>query len=391
MSDNVFARMKALNPDTELWFDSSPLVFASWRREVTAKLSLPESGNPLDRFFQGEARDRVIDGSTTNPGLGFKAVTVNPGEEARWREWVRAWRCKHPAVPRYEAYLETYREVARQGAETLSPVLKASMGRRGYISCQLDPRLSDDPDRMVEQARFFREASPGIMIKFPGTKAGIEGIRRVTALGIPTNATLVFTVSQLLAVAEAVAAGLLEARRRGVDMSYWRSVATMMLGRFEDSKGHEASAAQAGVKLTPELRRWAGIAIAKRAYEIYRRNAWPTKLLLASMRIGPEVEGRPRIWHLEQFFGGDVVKTVFPNILENALVVFRDKPLEPHMHEPVPQAALQTLLRIPYFRQGYDPDGLKPEEWGVYPPVVETRTSFTQDAVAMEEWVARNL
>ena len=48
------------------------------------------------------------------------------------------------------------------------------------------------------------------MVKMPGTKEGIEGVRILTAEGVPTNVTLGFTVSQSAAVGEAAQAGLEE-------------------------------------------------------------------------------------------------------------------------------------------------------------------------------------
>ena len=49
------------------------------------------------------------------------------------------------------------------------------------------------------------------MVKMPGTKEGIEGIRILTVEGVLTNGTLGFTISQSAAVGESAQAGLEEA------------------------------------------------------------------------------------------------------------------------------------------------------------------------------------
>jgi transaldolase len=230
-----------------------------------------------------------------------------------------------------------------------------------------------------------------VMVKMPGTQEGIEGIRILTSLGIPTNATLTFALPQLIAVAEAVMAGLKEAKSKGTDLSKWRSVVTMMLGRFEDSKGMMDGAKAAGVSLSPADLRWAGIAVFKKAYRLFKERGYQSKMLAASMRIGPQVDGKERVWHVEKLAGGDVVLTIFPNIMEAFLQCYEGEDIPPVMDEDAPKDVIAKLMTIPYFRQGFEEDGLTQEEYISYPPVVETAESFAQATDQLQEHVANRM
>ena len=134
-------------------------------------------------------------------------------------------------------------------------------------------------------------------------------LRELTRRGISTNCTLAYTVPQFVAVAEEVQAGLLEARQSGTDLTRWRSVVTDMSSRWENAPEFAAQATQHGVELSAEDRRWAGVAIFKRAQRLFRRRAYPSKMLICSVRIGP---GADRCWHLEHTAGADAVFTLPP-------------------------------------------------------------------------------
>jgi transaldolase len=280
-------------------------------------------------------------------------------------------------------------EVATRGADRLEMIFEASDYRRGQICCQVDPRDLTNLDAMLAQARRIHAARPNIMVKMPGSKEGIEGVRILTSEGIPTNVTLGFTVSQLAAVGRAASAGLAEARQRGADLRYWRSCATMMLGRFEDASDFGAQARAAGVELSEADTRWAGIAVFRKAYKLLRERGYPTQMLGASMRVGPTIDGKVHVWHLEKLAGLDGVLTVFPNIFEAFLANYGDRPLEPQIDLPVPDEVLERLLRVPYFAEAYDEHGIAPEDWIRHPALVATANSFAQSMENVEAFAAR--
>ena len=132
---------------------------------------------------------------------------------------------------------------------------------------------------------------------------------------VPTNQTLVFHIPQVVAVAEAVKAGLNIGKKNGVDYTMWRSVITIMIGRFEGMPQFEESAKEAGIELTDELKRWSGVAIAKKAHKILNdpANGYSSKLLLCSARPGPKED---EVLHVEKVAGGNhyAVAGIYPAV-----------------------------------------------------------------------------
>ena len=108
------------------------------------------------------------------------------------------------------------------------------------------------------------------------------------------------------------------------------------------------------------------------------------------MRLGPTVDGKTRIWHLEQLAGGEMVFTIFPNIMASFLALYRNREIAPRIVEPVPDEVLERLLRVPYFRQAYEEDGVAPEGFVDLPGVQATAGAFT-DAMETVETYTRTI
>ena len=385
--DNPLRRLAATHPAMELWWDSSPLVYDSWLRSEVQ----PYAGEGLFVHTAAAAEfaaSSLLRGATTNPPLVLQVLKRSPEV---WGAWLRERVAAQPGISVREAMWQLYIEIARRGAARLAPLYAGSVEHHGRICCQVDPRDQADTRVMVEQARRIHAASPSIMIKMPGTREGIAGVRILTAEGISTTVTLCFTVAQLVAVGEAVAAGLAEAQDRGTTAREWRSCAVMMLGRYEDAPQMKLDAEAAGVTLSEADLRWAGIAIFRKAYHLFRERRYPSKLMAASMRVGPIVDGVTRVWHLERLAGASSVLTIFPNIMETFLHSYRDLPITAEIDAPVPADVLARLLRIPYFCTAYDEDGLAASQFITHPALHATAESFAVAMSQIEEFAASHM
>jgi len=239
--------------------------------------------------------------------------------------------------------------------------------------------------RGVQQAIELRSLSENIAIKIPGSCEGVEAIRQLTALGVPTNCTSGYTVSQFIAVAEAVHAGLIEARQNNVDLTGWRSVITFMSARWEGTSEFAEEAKAAGFELSIEDQRWAGLAVFKNAYRIFRRRAYPSKLLICSLRPGPVVDGEIRCWHVEETAGGRVVFTLPPPFLNDLFLKLAHLRFEPRIRNPIPAEVMTRLRKVPYFIDGYEPGALTPAEFNRLPALLNTHKEFCS---AMDKIVA---
>ncbi|MFA5859184.1 MAG: transaldolase family protein [Elusimicrobiota bacterium] len=383
-------KLANLNKEQEIWFDSSPLILDKWIDSVVEKA--PEDKREtlraqLGRFYvKSKPEDSVLVGITTNPPLSLDVIKQLLPE---WEKEAKEIAEKHRNLSDKELFWRLYQRIVLRGAKMFEPIFKHTHYKRGYLSGQVDPRILADTAEMLRQGISFNQQMRNVMIKMPGTKQGIYGIMLLTALGIPTNATLTFTLSQLIAVAEAVKQGLALARANGVDLSQWKSVVTHMLGRYEDNPEFDIQAKAVGVEISETDRRWAGLAIFKKAYKIYKERHYESKLLAASMRIGPVINGKKRVWHVEKIAGGDIVLTIFPNIFEAWLENYEGEDIKSYIDEPVPQDVVNKLLKVPYFREAYEEGAQKPEDFINHPAVIATGSAFAKTADDLEDFIVK--
>ena len=379
---SAIERLASLNRGTEIWWDSSPLIHANWLRErEDAWRDRPDLLAALEPLRGFSEAGSLFRGSTTNPPLAWQAIQA---DRPRWDRWTR--NRARTAADANDLLWSLYGEVCDRGASMLEPIYVASAGRFGHICGQVDPRQLTDGEAMVEQAQRLHALRPNVMIKMPATKEGIEGIRMLSRNGISTTATLCFSVSQIVSVAQAAQAGFAEARGDGRDLKGCRCCAALMMGRMEGAPPFAEQAAQRGLKLTDADLRWAGIAVARKAYGIYRQRGYEARLLCASMRLGPVVNGETRLWHLEQLAGGEMVLTIFPNILASFLELYAERELAPRIDEPIPEEVLDKLLGIPYFVQAYEEDAISPDEYISLPGVQITGGSFAQAMQTIDDY-----
>jgi transaldolase len=390
---SIMEKLQAANGAAEIWWDSSPLVYANWAKSVLEKAP-PEKKEiwkeQLKRLFDPERPEETqFRGVTTNPPLSLAAVKDNPGF---WGEYIQTLIRENPGKGVEEIFWMTYKKIIERGAQLLLPVWKKSKQRYGYLSGQVDPRDCYDADRMLKQALDIAQISPNIMVKAPGTREGYEVIEKLTAKGIATNNTLSFTVPQFLACMEAVQKGLEQAKKDKVDLSRWRSVITHMSARYGTLGDLKAQAEARKMELSEVEIRWAELSIFKRAYAILQERKHPSKMLMCSMRISPPMnDGSQASWHIEKIAGGDVVYTCPPGyIFELMEVEDKLKPFNPEaIHEPPPKAILDKLMRLPYFVQAYEPDGMSREDFNKQGALVATAAEFAKATRTTVDFVAQ--
>jgi transaldolase len=187
------------------------------------------------------------------------------------------------------------------------------------VSLEVDPRLANDTDATsAEAARLSRLVDrPNLMVKFPGTEAGLPAIEETVARGVPVNVTLLFSLGRHRAAAEAYVRGLRRLRRDGGDLRSVASVASFFVSRVDT----EADRRLAGIGGHDELRGTLGVANAKLAYQTYlnvfsgpewaelaEAGATPQWCLWASTSM--KDPARSDTWYVEQLIGPDTVDTM---------------------------------------------------------------------------------
>ncbi len=386
---SAMERLSKTSGGIELWWDSNPLVYETWCKKII-EMAPDEIKDLIKVQFKKlwdeneDPSNWVFRGVTTNPPL---TAAVFDDLQDEWVPIIKELSGFHPTMDHKQITWEAYKEACKRGSARYLSLYEKSRHTKGFVSAQVDPRLFTEPFIMVKQGLELRSLQPNIMIKIPATQSGVLSILLLTALGVPTNATLCFNMPQIRAVAEAVRRGKEIGESRGVDYSGGRSVITIMIGRYEDAKIFAEQAEERGIELTEEMKRWAGLAIAKKACKVLVERKYPSKLLIASSRVSPVVNGRQEIWHLEKLAGGNLVITMNPKLIQSFMYHYIDRPIENKIDEPIPENVMAKLLRIPYFAEGYGEDTIIPEDFETLEPTYTTYTQFSNAVIRLEDYV----
>ncbi|MBT3360787.1 MAG: transaldolase [Rhodospirillales bacterium] len=300
-------------------------------------------------------------GATANPVI---VAEVLKKERAKWEPTIRKLIADNPTASEDDIAWKLVEEMSKTGAKLLLPIFEKGDGKVGRLSLQTNPQFYRNADRMVEQAVRFDALAPNMIIKIPVTAAGIEAIEEVTFRGVSINATVSFCVAQAIAVAEAVERGLDRREKAGHDISRMGSVCTLMVGRMDDWL--KVVAAKEDIITNPENLDWAGVAMMKKAYQIYQERGYRVRALSAATR-------NHRHW--SEFIGGDVVVTLTHGWQKR----FNGSDIDavPRMDIPVDPAILAELdKKFVDFRKGYDEKGMTPAEFDSYGPTKKTLSGF---------------
>ena len=392
MNESVLERLTQVHPDMEIWWDSSPLVFKSWVKKMVdsappAKKALLEE--QLNRIYVlDDPAKSLIRGCTTNPPLSLTAVKSDP---EMWNQWIDNMILSNSDLTQHEYFWLTYREVIRRGAEMMLPIWQATGGRYGYISGQLDPRLITETEKMIEMAKEIRAISPNVMIKVPASTQGVDVVRALTSMAIPTNVTTCFTLPQIWAVANAAKEGYDLAVKNKVDMSNWRAVITMMIGRLTEHPVLDQQAARRGMTLSWSDKHWLGIYVFRKAFQLLKENAMPSKMLACSMRDGPLVGGKYHFWDVSKI-AGDIVYTMPPYVLDPLFTKCEDMTFEEEiLYDDVPEEVLFKMSKIPYVLQSWDENGMEIDQFNNHPATIATAELFSKASAGLEEYVGERM
>ena len=180
----------------------------------------------------GELRALVDDGLrgvTSNPSIFEKAIAGSSDYDEDLRSLVNEGRTVD------EIYEALVLDDIRMAADVLRTVFDATEGCDGYVSLEVSPALARDTAATVAEARrlFATLERPNVMIKVPATPEGIPAIRTLIGDGINVNATLMFSLDDYDAVAEAYLSGMEKLDERGGDISKVASVASFFVSRVD--------------------------------------------------------------------------------------------------------------------------------------------------------------
>jgi len=299
------------NPLTQL----SSLGQSVWLDLIRRNMLTP--GGEMQKLIQNDG----VRGVTSNPAIFEKAINGSSDYDNEIRALGKQGKNTT------EIYESLAIDDVGRAADFFRPLYDSTKGADGFVSIEVSPKLAHDTEGSVQEARRLWKAlhRPNIMIKIPGTKAGLPAIKTLLTEGINVNITLLFAVERYEEVLEAYIQALEERAKKGLPVDRIASVASFFLSRIDtlldpqiqkvaDAGGPKADVARA-------LPGTIAVANAKAAYKKYEivtatkrwrkladLGARPQRLLWASTSTkNPKYADT---MYVEPLIGADTVNTM---------------------------------------------------------------------------------
>jgi transaldolase len=210
-----------------------------------------------------------ISGVTSNPTIFEKGMGHSDRYDDGFREVIAE------TTDPQEIFERLALRDIRDAADLLRPTFDSTGGADGYVSFELPAALAFDADGSIEQALRLRDLidRDNVLIKVPGTEAGVQAFEELTARGVNVNVTLLFAVGRYRDIARAYIRGLERRVEAGEPVDRAASVASFFVSRVHTKV--DAKLKELGRE---DLRGRAAVANARIAYadfqEIFSGEAW---------------------------------------------------------------------------------------------------------------------
>ncbi len=317
-----------------------------------------------DGSLAGLVRDDRLKGVTSNPAIFEKAMGHGTDYDEQFKAIVEAGNTDVS-----EIYETMAIDDIRAACDVLKPVWDETEGLDGYVSLEVSPYLGLRTEPTIIEARRLWKAvgKPNLMVKIPGTEAGVPAIRKVISEGTNVNVTLLFSLDAYKKVLDAYISGLEDRHAAGEDISHIASVASFFVSRIDGLIDKEidkrVTAGDPEAETLKTLRGKVAIANAKMAYqhylEISASERWqtlkavganPQRLLWAS--TGVKDKAYSDVLYCEELVGADTVNTMPPATMD----AFRDHGVVRNALTEDVEGARHLLAEVE--RLGLDLDGV---------------------------------
>jgi len=257
-------------------------------------------------------RELAVTGLTSNPTIFDHAIKSGVYDDAI-REKVQAGKSGEAL------FLELALEDLMQAADLFRPIHEATAGLDGWVSLEVSPLLANDTAATIRAAARLhaRAQRPNLLIKIPGTAAGLPAIEETICAGVPVNVTLLFSREHYLAAAEAYLRGIERRISAGLSPRV-ASVASIFVSRWDVAVADKVSKVS---KVFGPLRNALGMTIARHTYQAYRgllasprwqalaaAGARPQRLLWAS--TGTKDPDSPDTLYVDNLAAPDTINTL---------------------------------------------------------------------------------
>jgi len=192
---------------------------------------LDNLSRPLIRSgeLQRLVREDGITGVTSNPAIFNKAMTGGTAYDDAMMQLVQQGKTT----------IEIYESLAiadiQDACDVLRPVFDDTDGSDGFVSLEVSPHLAHDTaGTLAEAARLWETVGrPNLLVKIPGTEAGIPAVEGCLSRGINVNVTLLFSLAAYSRIIDAHMRALRSRAALGLDLRQVASVASFFLSRID--------------------------------------------------------------------------------------------------------------------------------------------------------------
>ena len=274
-----------------------------------------------------------VAGMTTNPTIFDKAIGHGTAYDRQFFELVDSGLSAAAIV---DALIVADVQAA---CDLLRGVYEHTEHGDGFVSIEVPPALAYNARKTIDEARRLHGAvdRPNLMVKIPGTPAGLAAVRHAVAAGLNINITLLFALGTYEQVVDAYLGGLEDRVLQGRAIDELRSVASFFVSRVDASadraidellagapdkttraglQGLKGTLGVANARLA--YRRFSEISSSERWHRLAERGANPQRLLWASTSTkNPDYDD---LLYVDNLIGPNTVNTMPPGTLD----AFRD-------------------------------------------------------------------
>ena len=271
--------------------------------------------------------DDHIAGLTSNPSIFEQAIAKTD----EYDQSIQTITSQTGEISDLEVFNQIAIEDIQSAADVFADIYQATKFQDGRVSLEVSPKLAHDTEGTIKSALDLnaRVNRDNVMIKVPGTKAGISAFEQLTAEGISVNVTLLFSVTRYREIAQAYIRGLQTRADKNLPIDNIASVASFFVSRV-DTEVDKALAASTNPQAA-DLQGKIAIANAKVAYGYFahmfgseqfaalsEQGAQPQRLLWAS--TGTKNPDYSDVVYVEELLGPSTVNTLPPKTMD----AFRD-------------------------------------------------------------------
>jgi transaldolase len=317
-------------------------------------------------------------GITMNPTHPPKALKAN---RDLWQPVIDKTIQDDPRLSDEDVADVVTQKMAKRSSDLFLSLFSQTEGRLGYCGIQGNPYRNDDFSDLVSQATRYSQIAPNVIPKIPSTEVGIQAVEVLTTMGIHTICTMGFSVAQNVAMAQAYERGLEGFRGKGQSP---RCFVVIIPGILDEYLSGQVQLLNL-FDVKPEVLRYAGAAIVRRSYRLFKERGFRANLMVAGTR---------QTYHFTDVVGEGIHIT--HNFDTWAKLREENPPIVQRIAEDVSSGILSELKdKFEDFRRAYEPAALEPGQFRSFGPCIRVNnfcrqgfTQFTNEIRARREVLA---